>query len=300
VAGTCDGLTETTCGSCLPFGALGAACGVDGGVTCAPDAYCASNACAAKLMDGAPCATRRACSSGVCNYDNYLLEVPDAGRTCGTHPAGVACADLGDCDDGLWCAGYAYDVDSYDTLRDGVCTQRPAAGTVAVDGTCGGDEDCASGLWCEIPDGYSDGRCAPRGGNGAPCSQFLAYFSGGYARECLPGYTCGEGGCAKMGEAGEACADSSGCKYTLDCPQPLDGGTPPANAPAYGVCSVPVAAGGSCYGEEVQCAQGAFCDPATITCVALLANDAACTANGQCASGRCGSSGACAAPLTCQ
>jgi hypothetical protein len=300
-AGTCQGTTETTCGSCVAFGALGAACGTDGGVTCAPDAYCASNACAPKLADGSPCSTRRACTSGVCNYDNYLMDVPDAGRTCGTHPAGVPCADTGDCDDGLWCAGYLFNVDNYDTLRDGVCTERPAAGSVAANGTCSDDVDCAAGLWCQLEDGSADGKCVARGGAGADCSYMAALFSNGYAHECLPGYGCGESGCVKMGNVGEACTDSSGCKLMLDCPLPVtDGGVAPNGAPQYGKCAVPVALGGSCYGESVQCAADAFCDAATSTCVALLADNAACTDDSQCASGTCGSSGSCAAVLSCQ
>lgn len=309
-AGTCNDVTETTCGTCVPFGVLGADCSADAGVSCGAGLWCETTDggrnCADKRADGEPCGTRRACVSGVCNYDNYLLDVPDAGRTCGTHPAGVLCADGSDCDDGLWCAGYTYDPDSYDTLTNGTCTARPDAGTVSQGGACSDDPDCVSGFFCEVADGTSAGLCAPRGGTGAPCSLFAYYFTG-VARECLEGYSCAESGCIKLGDVGEQCEDSSQCKSLLSCPMPLsDAGIPTTGSPLYGRCYGPVPLGGNCQGTDVLCAAGSFCDSragATVpswTCTALLAVDAPCTDDGQCAAGTCGSGGTCASPLTCQ
>ncbi|MEN9796759.1 MAG: hypothetical protein RL653_455 [Pseudomonadota bacterium] len=309
-AGSCRDVTETTCGTCVPFGALGADCRSDGGVTCGAGLWCepstdGGRACADKREDGEPCTTRRACASGWCNYDSYLVEFPDAGRTCGTHPAGAPCADVSDCEDGLWCAGYTYDPNSYDTLTNGTCTARPDAGTVSQGGTCAEEKDCVSGYFCEGQEGTSAGLCTPRGGAGAPCSLFAYYFTG-VARECLDGFGCGENGCVKLGDVGEQCEDGSQCKFLLSCPMPLaDAGIPATGSPLYGRCFGPVALGGNCMGENVLCAAGSFCDSRAVpgpswTCTALLAVDAPCEDDGQCASGTCGSGGTCAAPLTCQ
>ncbi len=91
---------------------------------------------------------------------------------------------------------------------------------------------------------------------------------------------------------GEACADSTFCsahpEQVLVCV-----GEPGAT----GVCSAvtSVAIGARCR-DTLECPMGAFCDPLSGTCGALLADGAPCEAASDCSSQFCGDDGRCAMP----
>jgi hypothetical protein len=246
----------------------GTAADVDGGGGAGPDASApdggagpvADGGVAASLPYGAPCTGGSQCASGLCLgagstgrctvpctadaqcfYPDRCLEVPGAGRLCGSSgsgaPAGAPCpGGSAECASGM-CLALAG--------RPPVCTQP-----------CASLPTCPAGMTCvPIPDGAgsSSPLCAPGSGLGfgAACTASSQCFtqlclgvgSGGVCTigcaqvPCPAGYACvqvedGSGGtvpiCAPSGAGGggfgAACTGASSCASGLCLEDPRVGG----------------------------------------------------------------------------
>ncbi len=112
---------------------------------------------------------------------------------------------------------------------------------------CRGDDDCREELFC------SAGVCAVRGGEGAACSYF---------RDCDPAMVCLRGRCQARVGPGEPCPTGQECRAGLWCSDQK-------------VCVSDLAAGEHCW-ATYACLPELYCDPATSTCVADLADNETC------------------------
>lgn len=112
---------------------------------------------------------------------------------------------------------------------------------------CLGDGDCREELFC------SAGVCALRGGEGASCSSF---------RDCDPATVCLRSHCQARVGPGEPCPTGQECQVGLWCSDQK-------------LCVSDLAAGEHCW-ATYACLPELYCDPATSTCVADLADDETC------------------------
>ncbi|CAN5543571.1 hypothetical protein BH11MYX1_BH11MYX1_19610 [soil metagenome] len=212
------------------------------------------------------------------------------------------------------------------------------SGTLAMGATCFTNEECASAA-CAMPSctaACCAGTCSavePPGKAGDPCAtracgagltcdntkKCVALFAAGapctlytecdYGLGCLgdPGIcgamphlgdACPDGQCAELGSycttdklcaplglLGDACATASDCARYYTCePQSL-------------ACTRLPVMGEPCTG---LCSDGSYCDSATTTCTALLANGSACMVDRVCKTGYCDATlRACAALPIC-
>ncbi len=251
---------------------------------CVSGFYCFGGACVKKQGLGAPCGTQtEACASGAC-VDNVCCNSLCAGScqtcitgtlvgdgddgTCGSVPAGedpdnecgaAACDGNGACfgkTQGTPC-GANFEC-STGQCSDGVCCNGACAGAC---------ETCATGTCEAIPDSMDpDGECA----GGSACSGGRACYPGSHGTSCDHDYECVSGFCTDRVCCNAACdgvcrvCDAAGACQAV------------ASASDPDTCSSTVA-GGSCA-APCMCDVGAVCSTSPA---------GACSADGQCASGRC-------------
>ena len=216
-------------------------------------------------------------------------------------------------------------LDSFQSLpcsELGAGNQSPAcvatfSGAVDAGGSCVETGDCADEGICNLPAGSCAGTCQARLAAGAPCQ---------LGDSCVAGSSCsataGQPGSCQPDPApaslDQSCAGGTPCEIGLNCDavtqtcvQPLAEGAPctPYHRdcalvlycdPQSSTCKRWGNAGDPCglYFDAQQqnfeyagCLGATFCDVAsgqqTGTCAAKLADDAGCTAGGQCLSSRC-------------
>ena len=203
------------------------------------------------------------CNMGECNPDTGACEAK-------ARPDGTACASLcneaGECSAGVCSGTPTVDCSAMDDMcnvgvcveSDGSCTAMPRA-----DGTECEDEDA-----CTLGDVCTAGACA---GTALDCSPMA---DGCNTAACDPT----SGTCVVTPVADDtACDDANGCTTGDHCTAGACGGT-----------------GLDCSGMTSGCMVG-VCDPATVTCSAMVAPDGtscndsnACTTADTCMAGACG------------
>ena len=218
--------------------------------------------CTVALQNGTACTVDAECASGFCDRDSMLCATdarPFAdGETCTDNSDCVSqtcsntcytqCGDSDECDTGEYC--------NWESQR---CQPLLENGS-----SCEGDEDCAS-AFCN-----SDDRCVTKPAIGDACSGFT---------DCYPlGYCSGEF-CIARKRPGQSCDRQDSCLEPYVCL----GGT--CELPSLRCEPAPL--GESCAYFRF-CADGAYCDPSTISCVPQhsvgddCARDEECRANLYC------------------
>jgi hypothetical protein len=219
------------------------------------------------VADGAPCSNPEQCSS-TSTCDSSHLGMCPSGVCVHVAQLGEACTTS--CGNGLRCAS-------------GTCAAPARAGEAC---NPSGGAECDGALACIPGSDPTHGTCGTveLAGVGEPCGRGceanLVCGASGTCRAPRTDGTCevtyvGAGDC----QAGEECATDAGAREG-SC-EPL----PSAGEPCTSVC----ARGSRCSGT----ADGAH------TCIAPLANGAACETSSQCLSDYC-ASGSCAAPPVCR
>ena len=137
---------------------------------------------------------------------------------------------------------------------------------------CDDYTQCAYGLGCV----GTPGICHPLPKIGELCPD-------GQCAEI--GATCTNGVCSKLGLTGASCTTLADCSLYYPC-----------NSAAL-QCQPWPKTGQSC---TALCSDGSFCDSATFTCTAPLANGSACKSDDQCASTYCNDAKVCADVVVCE
>ena len=253
-------------------------------------------------LDAAACA---ALSTGV---------LTDVGR-CGDAIAGLI-ATGGACDDDLQCqAGAWCDIDA---ACPGTCQARVASGVA-----CATNAACGPGLDCADDTCQAFGQVGASCGTGLPgCAWGLQCDTGaGTPGVCRALSFAATAGASCQPSAGVLCQPGLVCALvasdpaTYQCEAPVAASAPchralPSACPTGAVCVVASGTEGVCQpqGQAGQpcvtgtgvlfgCAPGTTCDFDTDTCVALVENGGACTADAQCANACAG--GVCSPPIAC-
>lgn len=270
--------------SCQPLGAVGDSCQLDS--DCRSLLYCKR----AVLVTGAGTCENLGISNSVCGPDEPCAPAFTcvAGRCIVPPAVGAPCATGGICDESSWCS--FSDGGSHCALR------------VGLNERCTDDVQCATGYLCQ------SGRCEPRllAAVGAMCTDRQTCPTGTTCVGATPGGM--PGSCRAPLDGGEPCIASDDCRKHLACASP-DGGFELEcgfRRPTGAACTVdrdcqvlsrcigkvcmrlPVV-NESCTDERV-CLTGpcsATQDGGTFVCGEKLLAGFRCTADTDCASGRC-------------
>src|SRR3569832_2346904 len=153
------------------------------------------------------------------------------------------------------------------------CSNAKVCAALYPDGMpCDDYTQCAYGLGCV----GTPGICHPLPKIGELCP----------AGQCaVIGATCTNGVCAKLGLTGASCTTLADCSLYYPC----NSGTLQ--------CQPWPTTGQSC---TALCSDGSFCDSATFTCTAPLANGSTCKSDDQCASTYCNDAKVCADVVVCE
>jgi hypothetical protein len=291
---------------------------------CVTTAFCDTRVdagfCVPKVADGADCppGADNNCLSGYCNDLGFI---PDGGlkSTCGRLAAGQPCRSVTDCvatancsrvppaPSGTCLAQLALGQPCTFTLADpsGNCVD----GAACLGGTCkianfdqpvgaacaNAIGDCIETAYCQVNADAGSATCAPRNAPGSACT--YTRFAGDTV--CVDGAQCEDTNlCLALQPAGGACLAAYGCSDLLQCTVGADGGS----------CAPFLATGAACDPNADFCAGNAQNSADGVCgatgCVALVADGAACTTSGDCASVRCrttdGGFASAANPGTCQ
>ena len=208
-----------------------------------------------RVAGGEMCSIDAECASATCELPDNC---PEAGCCVGAcrpaqspAKAGGGCAKDHDCADGLVC---------------GVDLTCRAPG--AADGACAADHECAESLACIGASGGTPGMCRKLPHAGEAC---------GFQRCAEENLRCDDGShtCVARGLPGDPCPTATECAINIECDT------------ATHLCREYPTLGMPCNGK---CIGDAFCrtdDTGAGTCIALLANNAACDGNQECVSTFC-------------
>ncbi len=299
----CQAGSTCQAGVCVPTSCLGAEDQSACAIAACLDGDCASDECS----DGA----RGAAETDV-----------DCGGACGPCALGGACVVASDCENGLCVAGACAAATCTDRVdnqdESGVDCGGASCPRCAAGQRCGVDADCSEGLFCPP----SSGLCSPTScQDGARNGAELAIDCGGGAcpgcgvgGPCSVGTDCSTSSCGTGGTcAAPSCtdgvrnADESDTDCGGSCPVACAAGRACAEA---GDCASAVCGAVSCGAGVAQCCQAPTCgdgvanggepgvDCGNARC-GLCDIGRRCTANAECQSGLCGSSGTCEVLLVC-
>ncbi len=222
------------------------------------------------------------CRTG--NFCQALGSGTGVGTCAALGTSGAICTTQAQCADGLYCSGLqrcAEFASEGESCLQAACAPglwcSTAAGTVCIaraqaDGACTADAQCEQGLWC-----------APESGTCQPAVTRAEGVSCTRARECGEPFTCLEG--ADGGACGPRRQDGSTCSSDRDCTvlsRCIDATCTPL--PRTGEPCTP----GGCLHGTCELTEGEW------LCKGQGGPNAACTADAECASGRC-VAGACLA-----
>ncbi len=290
--------TDIDCGGSCPT-----KCSAGGGCLGNPD--CASNACASNV-----CAQAPTCTDGVKNGLETDID-------CGGPSCLRKCNDAGGCGKGTDCVSGTCSAGGMCSTPS--CTDGVKNGTEA-DVDCGRNcpLKCAGGSHCGAALDCADGICNTMTCQQPTCTDTVANGAesdvdcgGSCPDKCPLDKKCkGNGDCASNQCNNGLCISASQCmdlvkngtETDIDC-----GGGCPAKCGGGKSCSINGdCAGGACTSSI--CAQPATCsdtvkngletsiDCGGPVCIARCADSGGCAVNGDCQSGRCGSTMTCAAP----
>ena len=220
---------------------------------------------------GGACAFSEECTSGMCDIPACSMACC-IGTCIGDAPPapggpGTACNTSSDCTNDSFCDF---------SLNMPVCTALRAAGE-----TCHATTECAYGLGCA---GTTTFTCKTLPTLGEPCPDRVCRDAGNYCN--------GDGVCAKLGLAGDACASAEDCSPAYPC----DFTTMK--------CTQGPRTGEACDADHRCFDADTFCDTAAAspTCVKRRPDGGTCQSNSQCESHYCddsGSAATCAEEAVC-
>ncbi|MHB8875607.1 MAG: hypothetical protein ACYC8T_18130 [Myxococcaceae bacterium] len=277
ISGYCTVAAAAACGQCMAYKAIGTSCDRDAmcnkATSFCPGGDGNGSTCRAYIANGQPC-TRLEAQQEECGPGNVC-------QAAGPFVFGGTCA-VGKLEGNSCVVGGMQCLRSGHGITELVCA--PVAGIpecVKVVNTVAGRQ-CANGdfanlygwPYCMESEFCSSGLCFPRKALGATCAN---------TDQCVFGTRCLNAGaglaCTAFRDLNETCGTgataANNCKNLLRCP----GGT----------CVPELASLTETCGGGVTCAEG-FCD-STNHCSALGGVDAGCTANAQCQSYSCSTTG---------
>lgn len=239
---------------------VGSACGYG---QCVPSAFCSSEVdakcpgtCKARVQAGGAATSPAECVAGLVILSGTCSNPPGEGSTCSTP------GPFGGCAPGLTCS------DAKTCVKPKV--EGDACSTTAP---CDTFFSCVSGQ-CARP-GDVGASCGASAGSGLGCKIELY---------CSSASTCAQ----RLGE-GSACTGAE-CNFDLRCSKATPGA-------ADKTCHKPTPLNGACtVATTSDCDNGLFCSSSSQTCIAQLADGAACTTGDVCSFGTC-SSGKCVSYL---
>ncbi len=286
---TCTDPTQCASGMCTAGVCADPSCmdGTKDGTETAPDCGGICSSCA----DGLACIVGGDCESGVCNATTKTCAVPTS--TDGVKNGSETDVDCGDtgrgeddhappCGDGKMCK-MASDCANMECSTNGDCTPASCSdgkknGTeTALD--CGGlCNPCADGLGCAVDTDCSSKSCDVSGTKLCLAPTDMDNIPNGNETDT----DCGSGGTNDGGENthAPACADGKKCVSGADC---LD----LVCDPTAKTCSTPTCSDGQTNGGET----GTDCGNQAITTCKACGDGLGCTANSDCTSLHCDTTG---------
>lgn len=266
---------------------------------------------------GGACYSGNDCVSLICDQSN--LQCP--GKCKAQSSRGGACGGSGDCDQSAGETVCANGKCAAATAEGGSCTSSAACSgtTVCTGGKCsstGGGRgaaclagfECTTGFYClqafDMGGNPQPGTCAAQAAAGATCGDDTAHLQAQVQSQCAGVSACKgltidqtarkltPGKCAPMVDVGGDCVSVTapqtaitGCRLGLVC--------------VSGKCQIAPSSGPCANDFFTPCRSDAATCDATNKCAPLKADGATCTTAGDCKSGNCSATGACAAPPVC-